>query len=297
MDKVVEEYKKKYKNNFSLDFFSSKEDSDDFEDCDKQVSMFAPKRLIVIKEAFSFEKIKNNIIKNYERMIKSDNIFVLYEEGEIRKNDKLLKILLKEKDNVMIQEFSSLPSSKISLWIKKEFAKNGVEVTDEAVAKISEIGGSDTWKIKNEVEKLSLYGKKIERKDVISLVSLDTSTDIFKTIDAVASKDSERALFFIYDHLKKGDNPLYLLSMLGYQFRNLIIVKSLLDKNLPYEEMKKKSNLHPFVFKKSCDQAKKFSFDELRKIYENLFNIDLKTKTGQIDPVLALHLFIFECGD
>jgi len=112
----------------------------------------------------------------------------------------------------------------------------------------------------------------------------------------MAQKDTRKSLLFLYDHLEKGDNPLYLLSMIVYQFRNLIIVKDLLERKYSYSEAKNKSNLHPFVFKKTHSQVNKFSIKELKEIYENLSLIDLKTKTGQIDPVNALHIFLFSSG-
>ncbi len=295
LKEIIEEYKRKYESGMNLKFFSSEDVFEDLEDCEKQVSMFGEKKLSVIREVFSDDKLKKGVFERKERMAASEDIFIIHEEGEIKKNDELLDSFSKKNEGVMVQEFAPLSSKKLLSFIKKEFEKNGVEANKRAIEKLASLGGEDTWRIKNEIDKLSLYKRKITEEDVDLMVRMDAQTNIFGTIDAVAERENEKALLCLYDHLKKGDNPLYLLSMLGYQFRNLLIVKDFIQRGCSYGAMKQKSDLHPFVLKKSYGQAKKFSFEELKGAHHELFEMDLKTKTGQMDPVLALHIFLFRC--
>jgi DNA polymerase III subunit delta len=289
LESIIKEYQKKNPSGLNIRFLEEKETFKDIEDEDKQTPMFDEKRLIVVKNIFSSEKMKEDLLKRHEKISSSENIFVFYQEGEVKKKEKLLELFLKGKN----QEFAPLSSKKLFLWIKEEFLKNNVEVEESAIYRLMEIGGDDLWRIKNEIDKLSLYKNKISKEDVEEFVKKDVHPNIFETIEAIAENDKEKALFLFYDHLEKGDNILYILSMIVYQFRNLVLVRDLIEKNYPYNEMVKKSKLHPFVFRKTYNQAKKFSFQELEEIYDKLFLIDLKTKTGQTDPVLAIHLFLF----
>ena len=50
----------------------------------------------------------------------------------------------------------------------------------------------------------------------------------------------------LHKQLEDGDAPLYLLSMIAYQFRNLLIIKELQDARTPYNIMAKKSGLASF---------------------------------------------------
>jgi len=93
-------------------------------------------------------------------------------------------------------------------------------------------------------------------------------------------------------HLDGGDNPLYLLSMVAYQFRNLLVVKELAEKGLMYASIVKKSGLHPFVVKKSYFACSQFSFDYLKQLYRKIFQIDADIKTGKIEPETALEIFV-----
>jgi len=289
IEKIIDEYKKKNSSGLNIKFLGEKETFKDITDEDKQTSMFDEKRLIIVKNVFSSESLKNELAKNYEKISTSDNIFIFYQEGEIKKKEKLFELFSKDK----AQEFAPLSGKKLFSWIKNEFIKNGAEADDEAVYKLGEIGGEDLWRIKNEVDKLSLYKKKITKKDVEDFVKKDVNINIFQTIEAIAEKNKEKAIFLFYDHLEKGDNPLYILSMIAYQFRNLIVVRDLIERNYSYETIKSKSGLHPFVFRKVYYQANKFSLESLKEIYNNLFLTDLKIKTGQIDPVLAIHMLLF----
>jgi DNA polymerase-3 subunit delta len=80
--------------------------------------------------------------------------------------------------------------------------------------------------------------------------------------------------------------------MIAYQFKNLLIVKELAQKGLMYASIVKKSGLHPFVVKKTYYLCNQFSFEELKKIYHNIFRVDLDIKTGKIEPEMALDLLV-----
>jgi DNA polymerase III delta subunit len=68
----------------------------------------------------------------------------------------------------------------------------------------------------------------------------------------------------------------------------------LIEKNQPYYSILKKTQLNPFVVKKSYQQAQRFNLQELKKIYRKIFQADLDIKTGKTEPETALDLFIAE---
>ena len=110
----------------------------------------------------------------------------------------------------------------------------------------------------------------------------------------MAQKNKKEAFSLLHKHIENGDNALYLLSMIAYQFKNLLIIKELIEKRLPYAVVSKNSGLHPFVVKKTYYLCGQFSFNELKKIYQKIFQADLDIKTGKIDPELTLDLLVSE---
>ena len=155
---------------------------------------------------------------------------------------------------------------------------------------------NDLWKMENEINKLSNYkaGNVIKKEEVQLLVKPNISNDIFKTIEALASKNKKVALDLLHKQLDGGDFPLYLLSMIAYQLKNLLIIKELQDSKKPYNIVIKKSGLHPFVAQKSYYMCNQFSMEKLKKIYQKIFKVDSDIKTGKVEPETAIDILLVE---
>ena len=300
LNEIINHYKKIHKSGLNLKYFDGKNLSfQDFKDEIRSVSMFAEKKLAVLKNTFLNKNFKENFLRDSKEFAESKNIVLFYEEEEFS-GDKLFKFL---KKHAKSQEFKPLQSQKLKNWVKKGFDDYGIEIREEALEKLINFVGSDLWQMANEIKKLVSYKLKcpnpeISQRDIELLVKPKIENDIFKTIDAIASKNKKQALDLIHKHLEKGDTPLYLLSMINFQFRNLLIVKSQELRRKFYagdvRVLTEKLKMHPYVIQKSTQQARKFNFEELKKIYQKIFQVDLGIKTGKVDPETALDLLIAE---
>jgi len=297
LKEIIEHYQRVHKSGLNFRFLDLAEETaeefEDFKDNIRQASMFKEKKLQVLLNPFSNSFFKEKFLKKAEDFVKSEDIIVLFQEGEIKKNDKLFKFLKKK---AKCQNFNLLEGRKLYSWVEDRFKKEGFRVKEDVLKKLISFVGNDLWRMENEILKLTNYRKrgKIEKEDIELLVRPKIETDIFKTIDAIAQRDKKKALNLLHGHLEKGDNPLYLLSMISYQFRNVLLVKELMEKHLPYNVILKKSGLYSFVAEKSYYQAGRFSLPELKKIYHNIFQADLDIKTGRIESETALDLLIAE---
>jgi DNA polymerase III subunit delta len=299
LKEIIEGYKKVHKNGLNFKFvdFSKKEDGieilNNLKNDMRQASMFQEKKLVIIGNPFLNADTGRKIVDDFKDIEKSNDIFVFFQEGGVKKNTVLFKFLSK---SAKCQEFSFLSGLKLKNWAKKQFEKYGGKISDISLAKLLNDTGNDLWQLDNEIKKLVSFksGKEIGLEDIELLVRSRAEADIFKTIDAISQKDKKTALKLLHKHLDKGDSPLYLLSMINYQFRNLIVVKDLIERRMPYNMIAKKSGLHPFVVRKNYYQAPQFSMAGLKKIYQRIFQVDLDIKTGRIDPIIALDLLIAE---
>ena len=177
-------------------------------------------------------------------------------------------------------------------WLKKEIANKGSQIEPAAVKKLILFVGADLWRLANETDKLASYkaGKLIIVQDVDSLVGAEVVSDIFKTVDALGQRQKALAFKLLHQHLEQGESEIYLFSMLAYQFRNLLLVKDQLERGAQFNALAAKLKIHPFVLRKSFDQAKNFSLSALKKIYSRLAEIDIQIKSGRIEPRVALDL-------
>jgi len=296
LNEIIEHYKEIHKSGLNLRFFDCEEQEvtvSDLKEKIRQASMFKEKKLVVITNLFKDPNLKEKILEEIKELSESDDIIVIYEQTEIKKTDPLLKFLEK---NAKSQDFKILDSQNLKKWVKNEIESRRGSIDENILSLLIDYVGNDLWQMANEIQKLLSYkkNKAITAGDLKLLVKPKIETDIFRTIDAIAQKNKKQALDLLYKHLEAGDSPLYLLSMVGYQFRNLLIVKDLIEKNKPYNIIVKKSGLHPFVVKKSYLQSRQFTFPELKKIYQRIFQVDLDVKTGKIEQEMALDLLVAE---
>jgi DNA polymerase-3 subunit delta len=294
LNEIIKHYKKIHKSGLNLRYFEGENlNFQDFKNEVETISMFQEKKLLVLKDVFSNKDFQKEFLREGENFVRSDNIILFYEKKEIDKNNSFLKFL---KKNSKFQEFELLKGRKLINWVKKELRKYQVAVEPEVFEEFTNRVGSDLWQMENEIKKLVNYknGQKIKKEDVKLLVKPKIETDIFKTIDAISEKKKNQALLLLHQHLEKGDAPLYLLAMINFQFRNLLEIKDLAEKNIPYYKIINKSDLNPFLVKKSYRQAQRFTLWQLKKIYQKIFQVDLAIKTGKVEPETALDLFIAE---
>jgi len=299
LNELIEKYKEKNKSRLGFYFLdaSDREKQFDFFEFVKslrQTSMFREKKLIIVLNPFE-KNFKENLLKIKQKIFNSDNIIIFCQEGEINPQDLFFKFL---KANAKCQKFDFLTIQKTKKWAEKEIKKNlDVSIEEKALNKLVENTGPDLWKLNNEIRKIISYCREkkiIKIEDVKVLIKPSFEINIFKTIDALSSKNKKEALNLIYRHIEKGESPLYILSMINYQFRNIFLVKELIEKRYPFSLIIKKTKLSPFVAKKSYFQSQKFSFEDLKKIYQKIFKTDLEIKNGKKDPQAGLEMLIAE---
>ncbi len=285
---IIEGYKKVHKSGLNLVYIDAKEKSfSDFISGFKITSMFAEKKLIILKNTFASTKFCEEFLEEIKSLQERDDLIVVYEDETPDQRTKIFKALQK---NAKCQSFDLLSPAIAGKWAQKKFEEVGVKINMDALSLLLNFTGSNLWRLSNEIEKLANFkkGGTVVKADVDLLVRPNIENDIFKTIDSLASKNKKEALMLLHKHLDNGDNTLYLLSMVAYQFKNLLIVKELLDSSRPASL----SGLHPFVIKKSTYLCSQFSFDQLKDIYAKIFQMDGDIKTGKIDAELALDMFV-----
>lgn len=248
------------------------------------LSMF--RRLLVFTHAFYEKRIRDFFLSHRKFLLETDYVIVFFEEGEIAAKDPLFQFVAK---NGKTQKFSPLTGALLDRWLHKEGTAYGLDISREAITALFSCHGGDLWALSQEMRKLAAFKKSQSSKTVspedVRTLSLQASseTDIFSTIDAIARQKNARALELVHKHLANGDSPLYLFSMIHFQFRNILAVK----------DFKREHTLmHPFVFKKSRELAALLSLEELKAIYEKIWRFDIAVKTGVMEGEVALDAFL-----
>ena len=278
---IMDAHRQKHKSGLNLRYLEGKATGfDDLRNEMLGVSMFKEKKLIVVSDAFSNSKLKEDLLEKGKVFVDSENVLILVEGTHILKKEKLLGFIEKHGE---VEEFEPLKGVKLNNWVKKEVEELSGEIDEEALERLIEYVGGDLWQMENELKKLISYSKKVSVEAIEEMVKPKYETNVFDTIDAIAAKNKKKAIRLLKEHIEKGDSPLFLLAMIASQIRNILSVKSGSGKGL-----------HPFVLRKATFQAKNFSLEDLKRIYQKIVDLDFEIKVGKIEQGMALDVLISE---
>ncbi|MDD3498405.1 MAG: DNA polymerase III subunit delta [Candidatus Moranbacteria bacterium] len=259
--------------------------------------LFSSKKMIIFKNALihsdkDFQDGLSVVLE--EKFLSEDTDIIFWEKSEPKRRDKLFRTLSKIGK---LERFDRFSEAGLLKWVEKRAEERGSKISRSALEKLVSFVGDDLQKMSNEIEKLVNFSpkKEIKVEDVDLFVRSKIESNIFETIEALSSRNKNRALKLFYGQLENGDDPFYILSMYIYQFRNLLKIgsfyfKGINDKNIITRETK----LHPFVVQKGLSQLRGSSFIDLKKIYRQLESLDEKSKTGEEKIEEALEKFIIK---
>jgi DNA polymerase III delta subunit len=287
LKEIIEHYQQVHQSKMGLNLLDLEEQSfEDFRDRFQTKTIFQQTKLFVLKNAFTNKDFEKGFLDQKTKFLQSKNVIVFYQRGEVDKKDPLFVFLNKK---AKVQKFEPLKQKELLAWIIEGFDQRKRKIKLPVAKLLLQFTGNDLWRISREIEKLAVFKKgEILKKDVELLVHPDLEQNIFKTIDLIAWNRKKEALNSIQQHLEKGDSPLYLLSMISYQFRRMLVMKDHLRNGGSIWHL----GWHPFAAKKTYYLSKRFTFDRLKDIYQKILKTDLEIKSGRIDPETGLELLL-----
>lgn len=311
LDKIVEEYQRKHPIGASFGFdLAEHGEAAKFEDSLKSVSFFDEKKLLIVKNPFAATKPATETINKFGLEKDKQTIAIFIEakdESELVKKDRGLWSTLTAKPN-LVKTFEVLEDKKLESWVAKEAVALGCLIEQPAIKKLISLTAivgeknqktSGSWRLRLELEKLANYKSAqigddqsaITTADIDLLVTPAEDLKIFELIDAIASRTKFRAACLLHKNLESGQDPFYIFSMIVYQFRNLLRVKSLVENAIPYQTIIQKTGLNPYVVKKTYEQCKKYDLKEIRRLFNHLAEIDIRAKSGELEMGEAIFQF------
>lgn len=258
----------------------------------------AEKRMLVIENLLNNKKTK--LQKSFLELLEAQKIpettiLILWEEGKTFKADagKLFAILSKEK---YAQEFAPIVGRELSKWILSEITNRGAVIDSPALEFIVANAGNDLWFIHSLIDQLIAYaaGEQITLEQVKIFLRETVDDNIFNLVDALIAKNSKKVFVMIEEQYHKGEDAQFIFAMIMRQFKILLQLSDISERGMRERDdvLARQLGLHPFVVKKSLSLAQKYSFEQLKSIYRELLEIDIKTKTGQGDQSQMLDFFV-----
>jgi len=241
----------------------------------------------------------NSAVDNWQALADAipqmpDTTLLLLSDGPLSANNSLLRLL---RPVCTVEEHTPPRGEQLARWIKETAEAKGAAASPAAIRSMADLVGGDLWTLDQELEKLSLYaaGREIGEADVRLMVSQVREASIFEAVDAMIDGRPEAALRLLAQLRDDGREPLYIIAMVERQLRLLALARDSMDRRLPPEELKRAlGTSSDFVIRKTTDQARRHSRQDIAWRYDRLLEADLAIKQGRLDPDLALELLVGE---
>jgi len=237
-----------------------------------------------------------SILQTYCGFINPTTIFVLlapYEKLDQRK--KIVKFLTKN-----IESKSFIPDKKsdnIYDYIKQVVAKNNLTIDPLALSQFVNRIGNDAQMVENELEKLITYSlnKEVITSDMVyDVVTKDIDDNIFELVNAFLAHDKERTMRIYFDLKSIKIDPIWVLGVIVNKFQEILYTKELIKMKYKTEDISKYFRASRGRTYYIMQNARNVDDSTLITLLQQAEELDFKIKSGLIDKVLGIELFLLK---
>jgi len=258
-------------------------------DIAQTLPFMANKRLILIEQSGLFKE--QSILPDILSEAPESTVFI-FTEQEADKRNKAYKLV---NDRGIVSEMKTLDEENLRMFVASLLKQAGKSITRNVCDYLLEKTGTDMDNISNEVEKLICYteGKDIiAKEDVDAVVTIQVTGKIFQMMDAIGSKQQDRALSMYYDLLSVREKPLHILYLLMRHFNILLQVKEMALKGYSPDRMAEYVEAPAFTISKYAAQARDFTVNQLEEALRIAADTEEDIKTGNINDKIGVELMI-----
>ncbi|KHF31660.1 DNA polymerase III subunit delta [Paenibacillus sp. JTLBN-2024] len=267
----------------------------------EMVPFMVPRKVILVQDAsvFTAGKDQGKVEHRPESLLEYMNnpaeysilVFIVNQE----KLDERKKIVKAVKSSGALLSFMPLGSEDLLKWVGKKAKEQDCTFEEGAAELVIRNAGTQLQTLAAEIDKLCLYAGKggIIRTDMVDqLIARSTEQNVFALVEDIANLRVDRALSIFYELLKQKEEPIKIAALIARQFRIILQVKDLAGQSFSQQQIASQLGLHPYAVKIAGEQARKFQAAQLKQILSRLGTLDYQMKTGAVDKVLGLELFL-----
>ncbi|HHW23491.1 MAG TPA: DNA polymerase III subunit delta [Clostridiaceae bacterium] len=301
--------------------FEGKFEIDDLIDACDTFPVFAEKKLVLVKNSGLFySKAKKNTaadeaentdeedrpeqteisgnraqeaLSSYIPVIPETTCLVFIESNV----DKRLKVFKQLSKYGTILEFKLNKPEYLVHWVTQAINRQmGKRISNEAAEYLVAVSDPDMYTLRNEIYKLASYAadrEEITLEDVKLLAVPTIKSVIFDLLDAVARKNTSRALAILDDIISLKEPEQKIFAMLSKQTGELLKLRLLMENRASQAEINRYfQGKHPYAMRIMTEQAGSMSAVYLKNLLSSLMEAEASYKKGLIEPKLALETLI-----
>lgn len=218
-------------------------------------------------------------------------IFVV--DGNMDTRKTIIKEIIKK---CQCEVYNRLDENDRKQYVISFLKQNGINLEPSLMHYLLEILPNDMFLMKNELDKLALYGDTIDRSSIDALITRPLEEDIFLWTNAIMKNDSKRVFQIWQDFKKANKEVLQLMGLLATQFRFCYQCISLKRMGYSNDDIASELNCKTARVKITLDSVRGSNQDYFLGLLNKLSELDSNIKNGRIDKMLGFELFLLEVG-
>ncbi len=191
-----------------------------------------------------------------------------------------------------VVKFEPLAPARLLGWCHDLVKQLGGQADREALQELLALAGEDQWRLSQELNKLVNYDETVTVETVRRLVTPSVDQSVFELVEAMTAGRTDAALGAYRRLLAAQENELYLLTMVQWQLRNLLLAK--VAPQLTQAELAKEAGMSPYVAGKMMAAQRRHDESVLRAAYRAAADCELDIKSGRLKPEAAVERLIYQ---
>jgi DNA polymerase-3 subunit delta len=292
LDKAIDASLKDFNLNV---YYGNESKGVDIVDAAQTLPMFAERRAVLVKRAEMLKAESLEVMLPYIQN-PADSTCLLLTGTKI---DQRKKFFLELKKHGVLVEYKRLYDNKLTGFIQSEAVERGKPIDAPAAELLAALIGNNLQELSLQIEKLLVYAgtrPRISIEDVRTMASSSKAFTAFELAKYLGLRDLKNSIRSLDALFLNGDDAPLMLGALSQHFRKLWRVRELLDAKKNNADISKELNIHTFFLGEIIQQARNFSRNDLKKIFDELYQCDLSSKSGGQPYSLVHGLVMGICG-
>ncbi|MHA8109981.1 DNA polymerase III subunit delta [Lactobacillaceae bacterium Melli_B4] len=264
---------------------------------------FGEHRLVMISNPtfLTGERNKNKVDHDVDTLLKyiqnplPSTILVLlasYDKLDARK--KVVKQLKKSAVSVDLHELNERDTRN---YVGNFLQQHHYQIDNDVMTQLIQRTDGQLSVIMNELPKLMIYcqaDQVITNEAVANLVTKTLNQNIFTLVDLVLSHQTTKAVELYQDLLMDGQSSIQINAVLIGQFR--LLLQTMVLNNYGYSQGKLASVLkvHPYRVKLALQTIRRYQFNDLKRAFLGLAEIEKQLKSTNESPELLFEMFMLK---
>lgn len=209
--------------------------------------------------------------------------------------DKRKKVIKKWLDQATVIECQTPQETARAPWIRNLAKEKGLELDQEALAYLVQMGGSSLDELERDLEQMFLFfggPHAVTIGDLAQVLQRNREENIFSLSESIGKKDRTQALFLFHRLKSQGENEIALVALVARHLRILLKIHEGQTTGMKGAALATQAGINNYFLSSYLQQAQLWTKESLSQALVMLADLDRQLKSSALPGELWFERFI-----